>query len=169
MSAEFTRLDGGAGYLVTDGKTQYVALAVYLNEEDGLAVQAGLDGLSTKLLHKGVYTLYFKGGQKKKSTLYLNALRTLEGYISVLNEGIVRLDKGATQESCKRILTLLRRQFAYAQREYASYPSFASSCGAWATTLTELEGGTIYVKDLRYLLCEQVEGYLALCEEFSRV
>ncbi len=168
VSVEFTKLDGGAGYLLEKDNVQYVALAVYLNKEDGIAVQEGLgEELPTKILHKGVSALYFKGKDKKESALYVNALRTLEGCISVLNECIARLEKGSTQENCKRILEILQRQFAFAQKEYENYPAFFTSCGEWLQSLKELCEETVYVQKLRYLLCWQVEGYLALCEGFS--
>ncbi len=166
VSAEFIKLDGGAGYLLTEGKARYVALSVYLDKEEGLTVREELDEGQTTLVHKGVSTLYFKGKDKKKSTLYLNALRTLEGYMYILNECISRLEKGTTQESCKRILSILQRQFAFAQEEYKGYPAFSKSCEEWSGRLATLCAETIYVSDLRYLLCEQAEGYLRLCEEF---
>ncbi len=166
MSAEFTKLEGGAGYLLTEKDGQYVALSVYLTEGDGLAVQAGLEEGSTRLLRKGISSLYFKGKDKKKSALYRNALRILEGYICVLEECISRLEKGATQESCKRILQILRRQFVFAEKEYAEYPAFSLSCGEWAKELEKIDEETVYAKDLRYLLCWQAERYLQLCEDF---
>ncbi len=166
-SAEFIKLDGGAGYLLEEEDGRYVALSVYLSKEEVLAVQEGLgEEIPTRLLHKGISTLYFKGGEKKKSTLYLNALRTLEGYICVLNECISRLEKGATQESCKRLLSILQRQFAYAQEEYQDYPAFSNACKEWSGTLQEISANTVYTQELRYLLCWQVEKYLQLCEAF---
>ncbi len=168
VSAEFAKLEGGAGYLLEEEEGQYVALSVYLNEEDAQAVLEGLQSeKAVRLLPKGIENLYFKGKDKRKSTLYVNALRTLEGYMSVLNECIARLEKGETQENCKRILQILERQFAYAQEEYEGYPAFATSCGEWSDTLREMGEETVYVKDLRYLLCGQVERYLQLCESFS--
>ncbi len=153
--------------LETEGE-RYVVLSVYLNEEDGRAVQENLGGeFSTELLHKGVNSLYFKGKDKKKSALYINALRTLEGCVTVLEECISRLEKGATQESCKRILSILQRQFAFAEREYEDYPAFSISCRQWAEELAKLGEDTVYGKDLRFLLCWQVERYLELCKEFS--
>ncbi len=166
VGAEFAKLDGGAGYLLQEKGETYVALAVYLSEEDAQTVQENLKDYPTKLLRKGINTLYFKGTQKKNSVLYVNALRTLEGYISVLSECISRLEKGTTQESCKRILALLQRQLAYAQGEYAAYPAFSKACSAWASALTEMGESTVYASELRYLLCEQAETYLRLCEEF---
>ncbi len=169
-SAEFTKLEGGAGYLVEEGGGQYVALAVYLSKEDVLAVQEGLTGeISTRILHKGVSALHFEGRAKKKSALYLNALRTLEGYMCILNECISRLEKGSTQESCKRLLAILQRQFTFAAGEYEEYPEYAEACGAWSRELEEMCKETVYVQKLRYLLCWQVETYLRLCEGFDQL
>ncbi len=167
MSTEFIKLDGGAGYLLEADGVQYVALSVYLNEADGLAVQAGLKESETKLIRRGVGSLYFKGKDKQKSALYLNALRTLEGYIRVLEECVSRLEKGSTQESCKRLLKILERQFAFAAGEYESYPAFSRLCGNWASSLAKLGEDTVYGKDLRFLLCRLAEGYLQLCAAFS--
>ncbi len=166
VSAEFIKLEGGAGYLLEEPDGRYVALAVYLTEEEGLAVQESLQE-PTVLCRKGVSTLYFKGKEKKNTSLYLNALRTLEGYISVLSECINRLEKGGTQESCKRLLAILQRQFAYAEGEYEEYPAFSQACGEWSGRLKGLCEETVYAQELRYLLCGQVEKYLQLCEEFS--
>ncbi len=168
VSVEFTKLNGGAGYLLETEKERYVALSVYRNEADGLSVQEGLeDTLPTALVYRGIASLYFKGGKKKTSALYVNALRLLESYMSVLEECIARLEKGATQESCKRILALLGKQFAFAKKEYAAYPTFSEACGRWAEDLAEMQQGTLYLKELRYLLCGQVESYLEFCAEFS--
>ncbi len=169
-STEFTKLDGGAGYLLEEEGTQYVALAVYLTKADALSVQEGLGGeLPTRVLHKGVSTLSFEGDKKRKSALYLNALRALEGYICILNECIARLEKGSTQESCKRLLTILQRQFAYAEGEYEEYPEYSKACGAWSRELEGICKETLYAQRLRYLLCWQVEKYLQLCEAFNQV
>ncbi len=166
-SAEFAKLDGGAGYLLEEEGSQYVALAVYLSRADALSVQEGLgEALPTCVVHKGAFSLSFVGKEKRKSALYLNALRTLEGYICILNECIARLEKGSTQESCKRLLTILQRQFAFAEGEYEEYPEYAKACGAWSRELEGICKETVYLQRLRYLLCWQVEKYLQLCEAF---
>ena len=164
--AEFARLEGGAGYLLEHGKGEYVALSVYFDKADGLAVQNRLEE-DTLLLHKGVKRLYFKGKTKKKSTLYVHAIRTFEGYISVLNECISRLEKGMTQESCKRLLKLLERQFKHAQTVFGGYEAFQKVCAESQKELADICEETVYLKDLRYLLCWQAEKYVELCAAFA--
>ncbi len=169
VGAEFAKLNGGAGYLISYGNSEYVALSVYLDRAEGENVQDILacNGEKTYLLTQGTQTLYFKGKQKKKSDFYINALRTLESYMSVLNDCISRLEKGMTQEKCKRILTLLKKQFAFSSSTYAEYPSYAVICGKSAQELNNICASTVFLKDLRYLLCWQVEKYVQLCAEFS--
>ena len=161
------RLDGGAGYpLHGEG----VALAVYLKEEDGLAVQAGLieQGEKTSLVKRSVECLYFKTRlDKEKASLYTGALEGLYGFLQVLSEEISRLDKGTTQQSCRRVLQTLADLFSYHRQEYESvYPAYARLCGAAKEGLSSCMDGTIFVNDLRYMLCDLSVGYLSLAEEF---
>ncbi len=169
VGAEFIRLDGGAGYLLSHNGKEYVALSVYTSVTDGKSVQAHLQaqGKETLLLSVGGGRLYFKGAQKQNSTAYVNALRILESYISVLNECITRLEKGSTQESCKRLLYTLQRQFTHAAKLYGEYGECAAVFRASAERLKEISTKTVYLKDLRYLLCWQVERYVGLCQAFT--
>ncbi len=167
--AELARLDGGAGYLLEEGENRYVALAVYKREQEGEEMQKSLEksGRETLLLKRGQDTLYFKGKNKERSVLYRSALALWAGWSSVLSECISRLEKGMTQESCKRILAILKRQFAYGQSAYAEYSEFALLCGQSEQAITQIYSGTIYVRDLRYLFCWQAEKYVELCSAFS--
>lgn len=165
------RLDGGAGYpFLANGKTA-VALAVYLKEEEGLSVQTGLieQGKQASLVKRGIEHVYFKKYVDKKNTsVYISALENLYGFLQVLSGEIVRLDKGATQESSKRILQTLSDLFAYHHRDYErSYPAYADLCNLAKEELKTCMGDTVFVNDLRYLLCELSVGYLELAEEFS--
>lgn len=170
-SAEFARLDGGAGYLLKYGDKDYVALSVYLDEEDGITVQRSLaeTGEKTKLLCVGVQTLYFQTKKEKKNAhRYIGAFDCLQGCMSVLEECISRLEKGLTQEKCKRILSELKKQFCFLSKDYGvQYAAFGSLCDDTAKRLETLLSDTVYAKDLRYLLCELAERSVALASAFS--
>ncbi len=169
VGAEFARLEGGAGYLCEVNGKEYVALSVYETLEDGQVVQANLkkQGKETEILTIGGQTLYFKGRQKNHAKLYEGGLRLLEKYISFLSECISRLEKGTTQQTCKRLLSVLQRQYEYTGEEYAAYKAFSKLCKQSAEKLATINKNTVYLKDLRYLLCWQVENYGKLCGEFS--
>jgi hypothetical protein len=162
------RLDGGAGYPL---QGTGVALAVYLKAEEGLSVQTGLaeQGEEVSLIQRSVEYLYFKSrADKKNASLYTGALDTLYGFLQVLSSAITRLDKGATQQSTKRTLQSLSRLFSYHKEEYESaYPAYACLCESAEGQLKEFTADTVFVNDLRYLLCELAVGYLELAEEFS--
>ncbi len=169
VGAEFAKLDGGAGYLWENGGKNYVVLSVYRTQSDGEQIRATLaeNGKETELIAKEVGSLYFKGGTKKKSALYLNALRTFDSYISLLEECISRLERGSSQESCKRLLSILKRQFAYSEKSYKDYGEYARVCKYSKETLSTLCKDTLFAKDLRHLLCWQAEKYLELASAFS--
>ncbi len=169
VGTEFAKLDGGAGYVITANGKEYAALSVYFKEEDSQSVQAGLlqDGQKTIVIRKAVNELYFKGNKKKKAGLYLSALHTFESYLSLLSDCISRLEKGITQERCKGILEILQRQFHHVEAHYAAYPAFAEVCHSSSQALEDISKKTIFLKDLRYLLCWQAEQYLELCATFS--
>ena len=165
------RLDGGAGYLLEHDGKEYVVFAVYLREEDGMSVQTGLakQGEETRLLQATAERLYFKRNKdKKNASLYVGALRVLDGFIQVLSEEIARLDKGATQQSVKRILETLARQMEYEKKGHEErYPAYANLCKSAQETLTASICDTVYTNDLRYTLCELAVGYLDLAKEFA--
>ena len=100
--------------------------------------------------------------------MYIGALRSLYGCMTVLEGCVARLEKGTTQESCKRLLMPLQRQFNFLSEKYASgYPSFSQLCKQTAHKLADLGTQTLYVKDLRYLLCELADNYTQLSAVFS--
>ncbi len=169
VGAEFAKLEGGAGYLLEHGGSEFVALAVYLEEGEGLTVQENLqkEGKITSLLQKGVLALWFKGVKKKRANLYVNGLNTFKSYIYLLNETINRLDKGLTQERCKSLLNTQVKQYQYAKECYREYSALSDIFEKSAQQLFAILEEVVYLKDLRYLLCWQTEKYIGLCEEFS--
>ena len=169
--AHDAKLDGGAGYLLEYGGREYVALAVYLDGEDGRAVQAAMtaNGEDTKLLQMDIDKLFFKGcAEKKNAPLYQGALECLYGCMEVLGLEIDRLDDGATQQSSMQTLGLLLKQLRYLASEYqTSFASCAKVCANAVESLSALLSDTIYAKDLRYLLCDLSAEYIRLASAFS--
>lgn len=169
--AEFVRLDGGAGYLLTEDNEEYVALSVYLKEGDGTAVLNNLknSGKSGKILGLKAHKLYLKTAkQKGLATLYRGAFENVYGCMQVLEGCVYRLEKGMTQESCKRLLNTLKNQFFYLEKQYQEdFESCASVCKDAKVFLTEILEDTVYVKDLRYLACQLANDYVTLANEFS--
>ncbi len=167
--AEQVKLEGGAGYLLRAEGKDYVAISVYLQKKEGEQVFQTLQkqGKEVKLLPKEIDTLCFFGKDKKKAAFYVSALRLAGNYIALLNEWLVYLDKGGTQKRCREGLNELARQYVYAGESYREYEKFSKNCQATAKMLERLCEDVLFVKDLRYLLCLQVENYCNLCEEFS--
>ena len=163
--------EGGAGYLLENDGEEYVAYSVYLSQ--GIGERVCADVLEQKggvrLIEKKIPSLYFKSVvEKQKANMVVGALNSYYGCIQVLEQEIARLDKGATQESSKRILTTLCKQFRYLENTYKeSYPVFSEQCHWAQETLQEIVEGCVYGKDLRFLLCGLTEGYLFLASEFS--
>ena len=161
------RLNGGAGYLLTDGACQYTAYSVYLTEEIAYAVQAGMLE-ETLVVEKRVEYLFFRGEDKKKSRVYQGALNTLYGCMGILAQNISRLENGETQQSCKRVLRVLERQLRYMASEYPTqYPAFASVCKSLGEGVGAIAEKVVFCKDLRYLLCVACDEYLRLSSVFA--
>lgn len=168
--AELIKLEGGAGYvLCLDGK-EYAVSAVYLKESEGESVRAAMlqCGKSVRLLPIQIDNLYLRGSDKKKEKVYTSALNLLNGCISLLQECVEYLDNGATQESIKRILLILRRQMVYISVQYnKEYATFSRLCTQSARELQNIENEIIYASDLRYLTCQMVDDYITLCRQFA--
>ena len=167
--AEFIKWDGGAGYFIKSEEEECLAISVFLDKTSAQRVQERLNGSGqkTNILKKGKEKLYFKGKEKKKSRVYISALNLLKSYLLLLEDCIGQLENGMTQEACKRILKTLEKQFAYSKRIYKEYNAFAAVCLQSKNSIQELRRDIVYLKDLRYLLCWQVEKYVELCNAFS--
>ena len=86
----------------------------------------------------------------------------------MLNGEIKRLEEGATQESSKRILQSLSRQFAYLSKENSmQQEEYTKLCQNASNRVEGFIQGVVYVKDLRYLLCDLCNGYLKLSKNFA--
>ena len=160
-------LQGGAGYLLEDNGREYVAWGVYLTEHEAQKVEVGLRE-DTITLQKSVEKLYFKTPKEKNNGVQVkNTLSWLNDCIKILDLETKRLENGATQESSKRILSDMQKQFAFMGKEYKTQDlSFANVCENAANALETICLSTVFVKDLRYLECELCFSYLKLSERF---
>ena len=112
---------------------------------------------------------YLKGvKQKENAAFFAGAFESLYGCMQVLNGEIKRLERGATQESSKRILQTVSRQFSFLKKQYAEkVAGYANACENAQKRLSEMLSNIIYAKDLRYLLCELSVAYANLSKNFS--
>ncbi len=158
VGVEFSKFDGGAGYLLEYGGQEYVAWSVYDQEADGKNIQKSLEEMkkNTLLIKVGGDLLY------ENDVRNLKGMRLLESYISFLNQCISRLEKGMTQECCKRTLKILEKQLGYAQK----IDDISKECSVVfrqvEKSLMELTEKPVYAKDLRYILCQFVDSYVQL-------
>ena len=170
-STHFVSQNGGAGYLLEENQREYVAFSVYLNEEQGQNVLSLMkpEGEQTALLTLTSSNLYFKTHkQKANAEVIKGAFSSLYGCIEVLNKEIVRLDKGATQQSSKQVLKLLQRQFGYMEKKYKnSFPKFSQVCKEGSGQLIKIISDIVYVGDLRYLECSLCVSFVDLTKNFS--
>ena len=128
-SSHQVSLDGGAGYALRHGEREYVAYHVYMRDTEGeRALEAvSLQGEEVELLSVGVEKLYLKTREDKRNAqTLLEGMELLYAYIRILSDEIARLDGGATQESCKRVLRALSDQLSYAEKEYAERCDYVS-------------------------------------------
>ena len=162
---------GGAGYFFDWENKEYVAYAVYLNEADGQAVQTRVAALDQNVMLLGLYAdkLYLKTSKEKRNAeIIKGAFTSLHGCIKVLNEEILRLLSNGTQESSKRVLEVLKKQFAYLKAEYTStFPKFSALCEQAEKSLVLMLQEYVMVKNLRYLQCELSLSYIRLADNYS--
>ena len=161
------RLDGGAGYLLDYDGRSYVTWSVYLQQADGMAVQAGLNE-TTQLLKVDVSYLYFKTREEKRRKKDVQgALNSFYGCISVLSQTIEKLEKGLTQNACGGILSNLEKHFSYLHKTYREgYLEFSDTCASIQSMLADVRSKIIYGKDLRYILCGACDAYIRLASKF---
>lgn len=165
------QLDGGAGYTLNVNGKARVALSVYTDEQDGQNVCASLQstGEQCELITLGVDALYLKSRAEKRNERELvGAFQTFYNCLTILEQEIFRLDKGATQESSKRILSKLKAQLTFLGKQYSSsFAKYAALCAEMAGRISEILKKEIYAKDLRGVLCEASYEFVAIGAEFS--
>ena len=161
------QLENGAGYLLKDGNKEYTALSVYLrSSESEKALQSANKRFSDlKIIPVESGKLYFSSRlDKKQAPKILGGLNTLFGCMQVIDYEIKRLEEGATQQSVKRVLQEIEGTIVFLGRDNEF---FSSVCKSTATALNKSVSDIVYLKDLRYLLCEICSAYKNISEEFS--
>lgn len=161
-------MDGGAGYLLEKDGQKYVTVSTYLTGDEAESVQNSLD-MDTQIITFGVEKLYFKTREQKANAKQIKgAFQSLANSIEVLSQTIVRLENGGTQEACKRVLEILKRQFAYLGKAYATLlPSYSQLCQGAEKQIEKLVEDTVFVSNLRCLQSELCYSYVCLAREFS--
>ena len=161
------QLENGAGYLLKDGNKEYTALSVYLrSSESEKALQSANKRFSDlKIIPVESGKLYFSSRlEKKQAPQILGGLNTLFGCMQVIDYEIKRLEEGATQQSVKRVLQEIEGTIVFLGQDNEF---FSSVCKSTAAALNKSVSDIVYLKDLRYLLCEICSAYKNISEEFS--
>ena len=165
------QLSGGAGYSLVDGGKECVVLSVYLTQEDGKEVLStfGNNDKDVSILTKRIKKLYFKTSEQKcNKERYVAALNSLYSGMEALEQAIIKLDRGSTQESCKRMLGQIVKVLRYCAKSYQDiFPAYANMCNLASEKLQSYIEQTVYVKDLRYELCDLAVNYLKLASIFA--
>ena len=167
-STHFVEWSGGAGYLLDYDGCAQVVFSVYLQEQDSLQVQSALTDKQTDVLTVSVDSIYlYRKQDKAKKSSIKGAFQTLYNCCELLEKIIDRYAQGGTQESGKRLLKVLQEQLCFLSKEYTrKFPLYAEVCQKGADKISQLLETTIYLKDLRYLLCELCVSYVDLSNTF---
>ncbi len=168
-SAHETVLQGGAGFLLEENGKSYAVISVYLSQDDAQTVSSSFKEQNTALIAKQVDKLYFLGNKEKKQADTIEyGLNGLYSCMCSLNEEITRLDKGATQQSCTRILDAISQKLlTFAKACEKALQGYTNELISIVDKLREIASGIIYAKDLRYELCSLVDTYLKICDEYA--
>ncbi len=171
VGTQIIELQGGAGYSLVYKDGEYAAYSVYFSENESMVAQSSVaqTGESAEIVVVTSAPLYLKTAkQKEQAALIGGAFESLYGCMQVLNGEIKRLERGATQESSKRILQTLSRQFSFLGKEYAeTVAGYEKACETAEKRLLEMASDVVYAKDLRHLLCELSVAYANLSKNFS--
>ncbi len=163
-STHIVAWSGGAGYLLENNGCEQVVFSVYLEEVDGLKVQAALTEQETELVSILVDTIYlYRKKDKRQHKKIEGAFETLYNCCTILEKIITRFAQGGTQESGKRLLKVLQDKMKYLSKEYVEiFPQYADFCKKGEENLSKLLKSTVYLKDLRYVLCDFCVAYIHL-------
>ena len=171
VSTQMIELQGGAGYSLSYDSGEYAAYSVYFTEDESRAAQSSVvqTGDNAEIVVVKSAPLYLKTPKQKNcAALIKGAFESLFGCMQVLNGETKRLEKGATQESSKRILQTLARQFSFLGKTYAeAVAGYKETCENAEKRLLEMASDVVYTKDLRHLLCELSIAYAHLSKNFS--
>lgn len=161
-SAHFVEWNGGAGYLLKTDETEYVVYAVYLHSNDGEMAQASLVDEKSRILSYSVGKVYLHDRKLKGHIEQIKgAFESFYGCLLVLEEGINNLAHNGTQEEIKRVLQILNKQFDFLALSYRKiWPQYAEVCKNGSNEISNILNETIFLKDLRFILCQLCVGYI---------
>lgn len=146
--------NGGAGYVLDENGGE-IALAVYFNSMDAENVFASNLSNYRRLkvcLRKG-NALYVKKRSDKKRAKKIKAdFEAARRHIAMLDEILVGLENGETQEAVKRNLGAMRESFQTLEVSSIEELRPLFACGRQG--VSELGSGIVTASELRYLLCE---------------
>ena len=166
-------LGGGAGYVMSRGKTEYAVLSCYFNETDARTVKNNLGNkkISASVLEESGGMLYFKKrSEKQNAEKIAGCFRTMGSCIRLLYDIANSAETGEyTQQALKRSLSAVRGVLSrLAEENRGGVFTEISACASQsALKLSEIVRGTVYAKDIRYLQISLSDSYLTLAEEFS--
>lgn len=161
-STHFIENMGGAGYLLCEKNNQYVVVSVYLKQADGVSVQTSLREEDFKLITVSAKNIIIK---RKDAKTINEGLQNFYNCIQILNQEIYRLSSGGTQESCKRILTILSNQLRHLAKTYKELNTGLSNAFKNAEKqINDQLNGIIFAKDLRGVLCEFCVAFMNVCK-----
>ncbi len=166
VSAFEIQNDGGAGFMLPKNR---MALAVYFTKSDAEKVLTKNKDRYEKLslVCLSCEELYFSRERKEERESVINALNTLYEHIFLLNELIVRVENGQTQEASKRILNEIEGNFLYLEKSYKNFSALSKLYGNSAEKLREQTENFVFTKNLRYVVCGLCKGYLDFAGEYS--
>ncbi|MBQ8319572.1 MAG: hypothetical protein IJX81_01715 [Clostridia bacterium] len=168
-AAGTSSLLGGAGHVMSTGEG--VALGVYfaLSSAEAAAANAKKEYPEVKVVSQGIRKFLFSGKRERgNADKIIAAFSTLYEYLHLIYDESVRLERGGTQESSRRLLSGIAKQLAFLGEENGEVEqTLAKTCRAASGELSELIEGTIYAKDLRGFLCVYAENYLSAARTYS--
>ncbi len=172
-SAENIYLDGGAGYVMSRGKTDYAVISCYFNETDAKTVKNNLDRkkIASSVIAESGGKLYLKKrSEKLRAEQLAGCFRTLDSCISLLYDIANGAERGTyTQQALKRSLSAVKGVLSCLSEENrGGIFTDISVCAAKASEkIGEFSRGIIYAKDVRYVQVYLSDSYLRLASDFS--
>ena len=166
-------LGGGAGYVMSRGKTEYAVLSCYFTERDAKTVKDNLAAkkISAAVLAESGGKLYLKKNSEKRNAEKLaGCFNTMNSCIHLLYDIGTRAETGEyTQQKLKRALEEVKGVLSCLSRENrGGVFTEISVCGAKAAEkLSEISRGVVYAKDIRYAQVYLSDCYLSLASKFS--
>lgn len=166
-SAYEMELQGGAGYLLEYKGKNYAVMSLYFSNNIAQTVSASLQ--EKALLVCSVERLYFLNVEEKtQSQTVAYGLHGLYSCMVSLDKEITRLENGATQQSCARVLEAISTKLiTFATACENALQGYIQEVIAIFERLRGLAGGVIYAKDLRYEMCALGDLYLKICNVYT--